>query len=138
MRVALDTNILAYAEGLNGAGRRDQALGILAEQSDDEIMVPVQALGELFAVLVRKGRRPPSDARAAVLGWTDAYPAIATSYGVMLDAMELATTHRLALRDSVMLAAAADAGCRHLLSEDLQHGFIWRGVTVRNPFAGTG
>jgi len=29
---------------------------------------------------------------------------------------------------------AADAGCRLLLSEDLQHGFTWRGVTVVNPF----
>jgi predicted nucleic acid-binding protein len=36
-----------------------------------------------------------------------------------------------------MLAAAADAGCRLLLSEDLQEGFTWRGVTVVNPFADT-
>ena len=33
------------------------------------------------------------------------------------------------------LAAAAEAGCRLLLSEDLQDGFTWSGVTVVNPFA---
>jgi predicted nucleic acid-binding protein len=36
-----------------------------------------------------------------------------------------------------MLAAAAQAGCRLLLSEDMQDGFTWRGVTIRNPFAAT-
>jgi predicted nucleic acid-binding protein len=34
-----------------------------------------------------------------------------------------------------MLAAAAQADCRLLLSEDMQDGFTWRSVTVRNPFA---
>lgn len=33
-----------------------------------------------------------------------------------------------------MLSAAADARCRLLLSEDLQEGFTWRGVTVTNQF----
>ena len=33
-----------------------------------------------------------------------------------------------------MLAAAAQSGCRILLSEDMQHGFTWRGMTIRNPF----
>jgi len=34
-----------------------------------------------------------------------------------------------------MLAAAAGSGCRWLFSEDMQDGFIWRGVTIRNPLA---
>jgi hypothetical protein len=33
------------------------------------------------------------------------------------------------------LAVAAKGSCRLLLSEDLQDGFSWRGVTVANPFA---
>jgi len=37
--------------------------------------------------------------------------------------------------DAIILAAAADSGCRLLLSEDLQDGFSWRGVTVTNPCA---
>ena len=34
-------------------------------------------------------------------------------------------------------AASAEAECRLLLSEDLEEGFTWRGVTVTNPFAPT-
>ena len=53
----------------------------------------------------------------------------------MLAAMDLAADHDLSIWDAVILAAAADAGCRLLLSEDMQDGFAWRGLTVANPFA---
>jgi predicted nucleic acid-binding protein len=55
----------------------------------------------------------------------------------MVNATDLASAHGLSIWDSVIFAAAADAGCRLLLSEDLQEGFTWRGVTVANPFAAT-
>ncbi len=135
MRVALDTNVLAYAEGVNGQDRKDTALLILRDFAEHELMVPAQALGELFVVLTRKAKREAAEARSAVLGWSDSFPLIDTTPGVILEAMELVTTHRLAFWDSVMLAGAAQAGCRLLLSEDMQDGFTWRGVTVRNPFA---
>ena len=60
---------------------------------------------------------------------------VETSAAVMINAMDLATDHGLTIWDSVVLAASADAECRLLLSEDLQEGFTWRGVTVTNPFA---
>jgi predicted nucleic acid-binding protein len=41
----------------------------------------------------------------------------------------------LRIWDAVILAAAASAGCRLLLSEDMQEGFTWNGVTVTNPFS---
>lgn len=53
----------------------------------------------------------------------------------MVDAMDLASNHDLTIWDSVVLAASAQAECRLLLSEDLQDGFTWRGVTVTNAFA---
>jgi predicted nucleic acid-binding protein len=136
MRVALDTNVLAYAEGVNGAKRQATATQILRDLVEDEIIIPAQALAELFTLLVRKARRPVRDARAAVLGWHDACVVADTSSGTLLDAMEFASSHQFALRDAIMLAAAATSGCRWLLSEDMQDGFTWRGVTIRNPFTG--
>lgn len=135
MRIALDTNVLAYAEGVNGEERKATALLILRDFAGHEIMLPAQALGELFAVLTRKAKRDAADARHAVLGWADSFAVIDTTSAVIVEAMEVATTHRLSFWDSVMLAAAAQADCRMLLSEDMQHGFTWRGVTIQNPFA---
>ena len=137
MTVALDTNVLVYAEGLNGARARTAALHLLRQLPADRTFVPVQVLGELFAVLVRKARRSRSLAARAVLSWGDAFPLIETSNDVMLMATDLAVAHELGIWDAVVLAAAADAGCRLVLSEDLQDGFTWHGVTVANPFADT-
>jgi predicted nucleic acid-binding protein len=135
MRIALDTNVLAYAEAINGAAMRDKALQLLQRLPPSAIVLPVQTLGELFNVLVRKAKRRPARARAAVLSWRDAYPLIETSATVIINAMDLSADHGLTIWDSVIVSAAAEAECRLLLSEDLQEGFTWHGVTVTNPFA---
>ncbi len=137
MRIALDTNILVYAAGMNGAARQADALAALARLEEEEVVIPAQALGELYVVLVRKGRWDGAAARREAGRWAEGYALAMTTAPVLFEAMELAATHRLGFWDSIMLAAAAEAGCALLLSEDLQDGFTWNGVTVRNPFAVT-
>ena len=134
MHYALDTNIMAYAEGVDDPERQLKARQFLDALNPGDVVIPVQALGELFNVLARKFKWPAAQARAAVLAWTDTYEAIETTPDVLMEAMELSTTHQLAMGDAIMLAGAAQAGCRVLLSEDMRHGFTWRGTTVRNPF----
>jgi predicted nucleic acid-binding protein len=135
LRLALDTNILVHAEGFDSEVKREATGALLQKLPDGSVCIPVQALGELFNVLIRKAGRSRQDARAAVLSWHDAYPVIGTAPGVMIDALELAAQHRLAIWDCVILAAAAEGGCRFLLSEDMQDGFTWRGATIVDPFA---
>ena len=135
MRIALDTNILAYAEGVNGTHMKKVAIELVQRLPVGITFLPVQTLGELFNLLVRKAGRTPARARLAMLTWRDAFPLIETSTEVMLAAVDLATDHHIGIWDAVVLSAAAEAGCRLLLSEDLQEGFTWRGVTVTNPFA---
>lgn len=134
MRVALDTNVLAYAEGINGATRKADALGLIQRLPGNAVALPVQALGELFQLLLRKANRSAAQARDAILGWRDAFPLIETSEDVIVGAAELLATHRLGIWDAVILASAAQGRCRLLLTEDLQEGFTWNGVTVTNPF----
>lgn len=43
--------------------------------------------------------------------------------------------HQFVIWDALVVAAAVEAGCRLLLSEDMQNGFVWRGLTIANPFA---
>jgi len=135
VRIALDTNILSSMEGVDGENKRNAALGLVVRLPQNAIVIPVQVLGELFNVLVRKAGRSRSDARTSILSWRDSFSLIATSREVMLAAADLATDHRLSIWDAVVLSAAAQSDCRLLLSEDLQHGFTWGGTTVVNPFA---
>jgi predicted nucleic acid-binding protein len=137
VRVAIDTNVLAYAEGVNGAAMRDAALDILQKLPPGSTVLPVQTLGELFNVLVRKARQSPAYACNAILTWRDAFPVIGTSAAALVAATELAANHQLGIWDAVILASSAEAQCRLLLSEDLQEGFTWSGVTVTNPFSPT-
>jgi len=135
LRVALDTNVLAYAEGVNGADQRGPALDLVQRLPQEATVIPVQVLGELFNVLVRKAGKSRAKAREALLSWRDTFPVIETSPEIMLAAADLATDHQFGIWDAVILSAASEANCRLLLSEDLQEGFTWGGVTVVNPFA---
>jgi predicted nucleic acid-binding protein len=134
VRVALDTNVLAYAEGVNGPSLKSLALDLVGRLPQASVILPVQTLGELFQVLVRKAGRSRADARASILSWRDAFAIFETSPGAMLAATDLAVNHQLGIWDAVILCAAAEADCHLLLSEDMQDGFIWQGVTIANPF----
>ena len=138
VRVALDTNVLAYAEGINGPERKQAALQVIEDLAGEEVILPIQATAELFTVLTGKARWPAAQARAAMRQWLDSYTVVDTAAAAVLaEAMELVVAHHLASWDAVILAAAAQGECRLLLSEDMQDGFAWRGVTVRNPFPKT-
>ena len=135
MRIALDTNILVYAEGLNDDARRDAARELVARLPREETVLPLQALGELFRALTRKRRRAGDAARLSVLGWQDTFITLAASQDALLSAMDLACDHQFDIWDAVVVSTAAEADCRLLLSEDMQDGFVWRGLTIVNPFA---
>ena len=134
MKIALDTNILVYAEGVNDAARQAAALEAVHALPRASTVIPLQVLGELFHVLVRKGRSP-REARRALQEWHDTYSVIETSDAVMLSAADLAADHQLSIWDAVILSASSQAGCRLLLSEDMHADFSWGGVTVVNPLA---
>jgi predicted nucleic acid-binding protein len=134
MKIALDTNIIVYAEGADDATRQARALRVLSGVPRERFSISIQVLGELFNVLVRRGM-PRDQARDKVLFWRQTL-AIVDSTPVLMDAaFDLAQRHKLRIWDALILAAAAEARCELLLSEDFQDGFSWRGVMVANPFA---
>lgn len=134
MLVAIDTNVLAYAEGAGDETRRAQAVALMTRLPETAVVLPVQVLGELHRVLVAKLRQPPAQAREAVLRWSDAYAVRDSTWGAMQSAFDLTAAHGLTIWDSLILSVAAEQRCRVLLSEDMQDGFTWRGTTVVNPF----
>jgi predicted nucleic acid-binding protein len=134
MRVGLDTNILVYAEGLDGADRANAAMELIERFPPDKVIVPAQSLAELYRVLRKKGSLSGAAAERQVLMWIDDHVIEETTNQRFLSAMTLATTHDLNIFDAIILATAADSGCRLLLSEDMHNGFSWAGCTVCNPF----
>ena len=133
-RIALDTNVLAYAEGVGDARRCKAARQLVSRLPAELVVLPAQVLGELHRVLVGKSHRTPAEAKLAILSWADAFDVADSTFDAMRAALDLAADHQMAIWDALILSVAADQKCRLLLSEDFQHGFTWRGVTLLNPF----
>jgi predicted nucleic acid-binding protein len=138
-RVALDTNILVYLAGLgrseSDAPKIDQARQLVGQLSVSSTLVaPAQTLGELYVVALRAGLAPV-EARALILEFSATFLSAPTGAGTALAAADLAVDHKLQFWDAVIVTAAAEAGCSILLSEDMQHSFVARGLTIVSPFA---
>lgn len=136
-RVALDTNILAYLAGVSRDVRDDakieQVRNLIGRLSDEvSLVAPTQTLGELFVVL-RRGGASAEEARAILLEFSQAFGSPASETKTALAAADLVVDHKLQFWDALIVTAAAEAGCALLLSEDMQDGFVTRGLTVINP-----
>lgn len=134
MRVALDTNILAYAEGIGDKTRCKAARVLIERLPVESVILPAQALGELHRVLTAKAKRKAAPVRAAILDWADSFAVADSTWTAFQSALDLACDHQLQIWDALILSVSAENRCRLLLSEDMQDGFTWRGVTVLNPF----
>ena len=135
MKVALDTNILAYAEGVGDAARCKMARVLIEQLPVESVLLPAQTWGELYRVLTGKAKRKAAPTRNAILGWADSFEVADSTWAAFQSALYLAVDHDLQMWDALILSVAAESHCRMLFSEDLHNGFIWRGVTVINPFA---
>jgi predicted nucleic acid-binding protein len=134
VKIALDTNILVYATAFTMDARHEAAIDLVQRLPNDVALVPVQALAELFNVLVTKRRLPRSEASEVILAVVDVFSLIEPSSTAFFDALELAAVHQFQIYDALILAAAAEVGCSLLLTEDMHEGFTWKGVTIMNPF----
>lgn len=138
-QIALDSNILLYLAGFwkveadkTKIVRAKEILGKLRKTED--IFAPIQALGELFAVLLRNGK-PVEFVRTVVLEFSEGFGTANSSATTLAAAMDLVVVHQLQFWDALIVTAAVEAGCSFLLSEDMQDGFVVRGLTIVNPLA---
>jgi predicted nucleic acid-binding protein len=59
---------------------------------------------------------------------------LAISFETHREALAIARDHGLAFYDALIVASALEAGCDTLFTEDMQHGRMFQGLTIRNPF----
>lgn len=135
--LAVDTNILVYAEGIGDRERVKRSERLLAATAGDGLIVAVQVVAELYRVLRIKARLPSDEVRTRIARYESIAVFAPTLPSTLADAVDLSARNGFQIFDAIILAASAEARGRLLVSEDMQDGFIWRGVTVVNPFAAT-
>jgi predicted nucleic acid-binding protein len=131
-KVFLDTNILLYTIGQHDV-RTPVAEG-LVEQGG---VVSVQVLNELASVAHRKLKMSWQDVANALDAIRVLCPSVVPiTAGTHDAALRLAVRHGFHIYDALIMAAALEAGCGTLYSEDMQSGQVIGGrLTIRNPFA---
>lgn len=132
MSAFLDTNILVYA----------QQTGLKATISQDLIaqggMISVQVLNELTNLLRKADQRSWRDIELVLDDVDNALePAVPLTAATTRAALALARDHGFAFYDALILAAAIEAGCDVLYTEDVQHGRSIAGLAIVNPFLGS-
>lgn len=114
--------------------RREKTLALLKLIPPNRIVIPMQSAGETLNWLVKKGKVPKILASERIANWLELYLSQPTTLTVMIAARDLISNHDFQVWDSIILAASAEASADILISEDMQDGFTWRGVTIVNPF----
>lgn len=131
----LDSNVFVYM--FTGDDRRAVAREIVAYARESSTShVSFQVVQETLNVLTTKitvGLRPEDAtefARATLLPiWT-----VMPSLALYEAGLRLKERYGFHFYDSLIVAAALEAGCDRLISEDFQHGQRIDGLTVYNPF----
>lgn len=135
MRFTLDTNVLVYAVDVAAGTRRQTALDLLRRATQADCILTLQCLGEFFHTVTRKGKLSLDEAAAFLNEWRAVLPVHAADEKTLANAVDLVKRHSVSFWDAMLWTTARQAGCRLLLSEDLQDGQTLGGVTCVNPFA---
>lgn len=132
MSAFFDSNILIYAYSTDP--RRQRALTTIAGGG----VISAQVLNEFTNVLRKKQKQDWPVIEAAVQSLRFRFPDIVPlTSETHTAALALARDHILAFYDALIVAAAIEAGCDTLYSEDLQHGRSIGGLSIVNPFLGS-
>ena len=126
-----DTNVLLYAVAENDP-RSAQAEELLAAGG----VLSVQILNEFVSVARRKILMSWSDVTEALDAFRVLCPSpLPITMEIHEAALKIADKHVYNIYDALVIAAALEAGCATLYSEDLHSGQMISGqLTIRNPF----
>ena len=126
-----DTNLVVYAF-IDSGDRSEVAERLLANGG----IVSIQVLNEFTSVARRKRALTWTDIRTALASLGDLCgeprPLTAATHDA---ALNIAERHGRHIYDALIIASAAEAGCRTLYTEDIANGQVIAGVRLINPFA---
>lgn len=130
MKAFFDTNVLVYAATSDAKKRR------AADCMSHGGTISIQVLNEFVHVARRKLRHDwPQIELAIELFRASLNDIVPVTLDTHVCAMLFAREHGLSFYDALIVAAAIEAGCDTLFTEDMQHGRKFGGLTIINPFA---
>ena len=134
-RTFFDTNLLLYLFDVGEPEKSEAARRAFGGTQPGDLVVSTQVLQEFYWNATRKLSPPLApDEAAEHLRAFSAHTVIIVDVALILAAVARATAARIAFWDALIVEAALAARCTRLLTEDLQDGRDFDGLTVVNPF----
>lgn len=137
-KVFLDTNVVAYAFLSDEPRRKERAKEVIEEAvASGRGCVSYQVIQEFANLARRKFATRFSAADCALFIDTVLAPMcqVESSRPLMQEALRLNAETGYAVYDSLIIAAARQADCDVLYSEDMQHNQLIGSLRIVNPFA---
>ena len=133
----IDTNIFVYQLERLDARKADIADGLIENGIETQTAcISFQVIQEYINTAIRKAEIPLTEEELRKY----LVDVLAPLYRVQPDirlyqkALEIRFRYRFGFYDALIVAAAVEAGCKTLYTEDLTHGQQVEGVTITNPF----
>jgi predicted nucleic acid-binding protein len=136
----IDTGVFVYLIDDSGDSRKTVAEGLVfaALSGKSSACISFQVVQETLNVFTRLAQPPvtPDDARRFLEQVLEPLWTVMPSTALYQRALSVHARFRYHFYDALIIAAALEAGCRRLLSEDMQAGQAIDSLTIENPFAG--
>lgn len=133
----LDSNILVYMFDQRDDRKRGMAINIIEQGLlDGSACISAQVIQESLNVCIRKLLKPLTPESAARVLKSTLLPLckVWPNEALYLKGLQLQQRWSLSFYDALIVAAALQAGCTRLLSEDMQHGLRIETLRIENPF----
>jgi predicted nucleic acid-binding protein len=137
-RFFLDTNIFVHSFDAKAPAKAKRSSLLIRQAADTgKGIVSYQVVQEFFNVAFRRFVQPMNVAEAEQYLITVFRPllAIHSSPALYVEALRIGEKYHFSWYDSLIVAAALEAECSLLYSEDLQHGQKIEDLRIENPFA---
>lgn len=136
-RSFLDSNVVVYAFDQTSPEKSQVAQQLIADgAAEKQGIISYQVVQEFINVALRGFRvvLSRSDLESFVLTALFPMMAVSPSPALIMQALGLQDAHQLNWYDSLIVAAALQAKCKILYSEDFQHGRRFGDLRIENPF----
>jgi predicted nucleic acid-binding protein len=124
-----DSNVVLYLLSGNSA-KAELSEKLMARGGT----ISVQVMNEFAAASLRKFKKTIPEIRAALADVRAVCDVVPIDLATHERGLGIAERYRFSLYDSMLVSAALQANCTTFYSEDLQHGQVIEGLTIRNPF----
>jgi len=135
-KVFLDTNVIIYAYDSSAGKKHEVAREVLTELWESGLgVISTQVLQELFINVTKKIPKPIDiDLAKGIIEDFLRWDVVVNDGESLLDAIDILVEYNYSFWDSMIIQAAVKGGAELLLTEDLEHGKVVKGVEIRNPY----